>query len=117
MPKTMAEMVSTCAAVSASRCDGALEFCAACTSLTICASAVSAPTFVALKRNVPVLLIVAPITLSPTFFATGILSPVIIDSSTFDSPSVTSPSTGILSPGRIITMSSMTTSEVGTSTG
>jgi hypothetical protein len=64
-------MVSTCAAPSASRCDGALEFCAAWTSLTIWASAVSAPTLVARKRNVPILLIVAPMTASPTPFLTA----------------------------------------------
>ena len=45
---------------------------------------------------------VAPITLSPTAFATGIDSPVSIDSSTWDPPSAPTPSTGILS-GRIST--------------
>ena len=47
---------------SASRWPGALEFWASCTSATICASAVSAPTRVARTRRVPVVLIVAPIT-------------------------------------------------------
>src|SRR2546425_1119284 len=46
-PITMAMRTSHCAARSASNCAGALEFCASCTSLTICASAVSAPTLVA----------------------------------------------------------------------
>jgi hypothetical protein len=114
-PKRTAAATSHCEARSARRCAGALEFCASCTSLTICASAVSAPTLVARKRKVPVLLMVAPMTSSPGLFSTGTLSPVIMDSSTLDSPSVTTPSTGILSPGRIRTMSSITTSEVGTS--
>ena len=47
-PMTMAASTSHCEAWSASNCPGALEFCASCTSLTICASAVSAPTLVAL---------------------------------------------------------------------
>ena len=105
------------AARSASRWAGAFEFWASWTSLTICASAVSAPTLVALNRKVPVLLIDAPMTLEPTVFSTGTLSPVIIDSSTLDAPSTMTPSTGTLSPGRIRTMSSMTTSAVGISTG
>ncbi len=46
-PATMAASTSHCAARSARSCPGAFEFCASCTSLTICASAVSAPTFVA----------------------------------------------------------------------
>ena len=47
-PTTIAARTSHCAALSASSCAGAFEFCASCTSFTICASAVSAPTFVAL---------------------------------------------------------------------
>ena len=47
-PMAMAANTSHCEAWSASNCPGALEFCASCTSLTICASAVSAPTLVAL---------------------------------------------------------------------
>jgi hypothetical protein len=60
----------------------------------------------------PLLLIVAPTTVSPTRFATGIDSPVSIDSSTADSPSMTSPSTGILLPGRSTTISPTITSAV-----
>ena len=41
----------------------------------------------------------APITVSPTRFSTGMLSPVNIDSSTVLCPSVITPSTGIRSPG------------------
>ena len=47
-PITIAAITSHCAALSARSCAGAFEFCASCTSLTICASAESAPTFVAL---------------------------------------------------------------------
>jgi hypothetical protein len=46
-PTTMAMSTSHCEAWSASNWPGAFEFCASCTSLTICASAVSAPTLVA----------------------------------------------------------------------
>ena len=46
-PMTIAIRTSHCDARSASNCAGALEFCASCTSFTICASAVSAPTLVA----------------------------------------------------------------------
>ena len=60
----------------------------------------SAPTRSARITKLPVWLTVAPITWSPGFFATGIGSPVIIDSSTALEPSSTAPSTGIFSPGR-----------------
>ncbi|OIQ71294.1 hypothetical protein GALL_470890 [mine drainage metagenome] len=46
-PIRTAITTSHCDARSANNCAGALEFCASCTSLTICASAVSAPTLVA----------------------------------------------------------------------
>ena len=58
---------------------------------------------------------VAPITVSPAALVTGIGSPVTIDSSTAEVPSVTSPSTGIFSPGRTTTMSPGTTSSTGIS--
>src|SRR5262249_13575690 len=59
-PMTMAARTSHCDARSASNWAGAFEFCASCTSLTIWASAVSAPTLVAVSRKVPLLLMVAP---------------------------------------------------------
>ncbi len=99
--------------VSASFCMGALLPCASSTSLMICASAVSAPIFVALKVNVPVLLMVAPMTVSPLFFSTGMLSPVIIDSSTEECPEMTLPSTGIFCPGLTMMMSPTRTSSMG----
>jgi hypothetical protein len=62
----------------------------------------------------PVPLIVEVKTGSPIFFALGILSPVSVDSSISENPSMTDPSTGIFSPGFIITRSPMTRSSTGT---
>ena len=101
---------------SASRAIGGLEPWACSTSLTICARAVSLPTFVAVKVNDPVVLRVAPMTSSPAPLLTGIGSPVSMDSSTADEPSATTPSTGIFSPERTRTRSPGTTSAIGTST-
>ncbi len=64
-PPISATSTSQNAARSASFWPGAFEFCASCTSRTIWASAVSAPTFVARTRSVPFLLMVAPITVAP----------------------------------------------------
>ena len=64
---------------SASLAIGAFEFPASSTSLIIPASVVLSPTFDARKWNVPFLFIVADMTLSPGFFSTGMLSPVIAD--------------------------------------
>ena len=50
-------------------------------------STLSAPTLVARNWKAPVLLILAPITSSPGAFSTGMLSPLIIDSSTAERPS------------------------------
>ncbi len=79
---------------------GALEPWARWTRSTIRASAVSRPTWTARMTNDPDVLIVAPITSSPADFVTGMGSPVSIDSSTGEVPSVTTPSTGTRSPGR-----------------
>ena len=49
--------------------------------------------------NEPLPFTVAPVTLSPAALATGIGSPVIMDSSTLLVPSSTVPSTGTFSPG------------------
>ena len=59
------------------------------TSLTTCDKNESEPTLVAFIRSIPSRLIVPPTTLSPTFFVTGIDSPVIMDSSTADVPTTT----------------------------
>ncbi len=100
---------------SASRWIGALDACARCTILMIWASMVSAPTLSARTRSDPVVLIVAPTTVSPARLLTGIGSPVTIDSSTADDPDRTTASTGIFSPGRITTSSPTTTSATGIS--
>ena len=52
------------------------------------------------EPEAPVVFIVAPIHRRSGALSTGIDSPVSIDSSTADAPSITSPSTGIRSPGR-----------------
>jgi hypothetical protein len=93
------------AILSTSFCTGALLPCASCTSLTICASIVSLPILSAEILRLPVWFIVAPITKSPGFFCTGTDSPVIILSSMNEFPSVTFPSVGIFSPGRITSVS------------
>ena len=81
----------------------------------IFARTVSAPTRVARKVSVPVVLSVPPTTRSSARFETGRLSPVIMLSSTPEAPSVTTPSTAIVSPGRTRTMSPTRTSAMATS--
>ena len=63
----------------------------------------------------PVPLSVPPMTSSPGFLPTGMLSPVIMLSSTEDRPATTSPSTGTRSPDRTRTMSPRTTCSIGMS--
>ena len=70
----------------------------------------SPPTFVAVIVIVPFLFIVEPITVSSTFFSTGIDSPVNIDSSMAVIPLIILPSTGIFSPGLTISVSPTCTS-------
>ena len=104
------------ATLSASLAMGALEEEASSTSRMIWARVVSSPTRVARNLRKPLLLTVAAITRSSTFFSTGMLSPVRADSSTEELPSMITPSTGMLCPGRITTMSPGTTSSTGIST-
>ncbi|OQA09081.1 MAG: hypothetical protein BWY65_01248 [Firmicutes bacterium ADurb.Bin373] len=94
---------------------GAFDPWASSTTLMIRARAVSLPTLVASNLNVPSLLIVAPVTSSPAFLSAGKLSPVSMDSSTVEYPSLTTPSTGILSPGRTTIRSPISTSSTGIS--
>ena len=61
------------------------------------------------------MLMVAPITSSPGPLSAGMLSPVIMDSSTADVPSTTTASTGILSPGLTSSVSPTPTRSTGTS--
>ena len=95
---------------------GSLAPCAASTMRMICASTVSAPTRVARKAKAPRVLSVPPTTVAPARFSTGTGSPVIIDSSTNEAPSTTSPSTATFSPGRTSTTSPTATSAIGNST-
>jgi hypothetical protein len=104
-PKAMMAITTTVGTkteetLSASLWIGARDRRAPATISTICDSTVSAPTCVARTASVPFLLIVPPVTRSPSTFSTGTGSPVIMLSSTDDLPSTTSPSTGTLSPGR-----------------
>ena len=85
--------------LSASLDIGALEADASSTSLIIPARAVSSPTFSARILNEPAPFTVAPVTFEPVVFSTGMLSPVTADSSTYELPSITTPSTGMLAPG------------------
>ena len=97
------------------RCMGALERCAWMTICTILANTVCEPILSARMINAPLVLSVAPISLSPILLLTGMGSPVNIDSSTALCPSVTTPSTGIFSPGRIRSKSPICTCVRGTS--
>ena len=74
------------------------------------------PTPVARQRNMPSPLLVAANTRSPACLVMGRLSPVSIASLTLDSPSITSPSTGRLSPGRTMKISPGTSSAASSST-
>jgi len=88
---------------------GALLPCASCTSRMICESVVFFPTFAASNLINPSRLMVAPITSSPGPLITGMDSPVIMDSSNADRPSLIIPSTGTFSPGRTTTVSPTST--------
>ena len=90
---------------SASRCTGALVDCASRTSFVICANVESAPTRRARTTNRPVRFTVVPVTLLPTCASTGTLSPVSVDASILDAPSITTPSAAMISPGRTTIMS------------
>jgi len=103
------------AILSANSWTGALDPCASSINLIICANVVSLPTFVALNLKDPLLFIVPPITASFIFFSTGILSPVTMDSSTLEYPSITFPSTGILCPGLTTIISPTTNCSTGIS--
>ena len=100
---------------SASPWIGALPAWASSTMRMIWPSAASLPTRVARNVTLPVVLTVPPMTSSPGFLATDIGSPVSIDSSRADAPSVTTPSTGTRSPGLTITASPTSTASTATS--
>ncbi|MBA7581794.1 hypothetical protein ES708_23705 [subsurface metagenome] len=73
----------------------------------------SSPTLSTLALKVPVRFREPPVTLLPLFLLTGKDSPVIIDSSTEETPSSTFPSTGILSPGLTKTKNPALTASIG----
>jgi len=99
---------------SASRATGALLACARDTIRPIWARVVSAPTRVASTSSRPLVLIVAPVTVSPTSTSTGRDSPVSRDVSTAERPSTTTPSAAIFSPGRTTTRSPGRSCSAGT---
>ena len=101
---------------SASRCTGAFPDWASSTRRAICASAVSAPTLVARTTSRPYVLTTDPARMDPTPTSTGTDSPVSSDWSTAESPSTTTPSVAIFSPGRTTTRSPTWSSETGTRT-
>ena len=94
---------------------GALVSAASLTTVIICESVVSFPTLVALHLISPEVLRVAAYTLLPSLFSTGMLSPVIDDSSTELLPSMITPSTGIRSSAFTTNTSSTLTLSISTS--
>ena len=103
------------ATISANFWIGARERWALATISTIWLRTVSPPTRLASITSEPVPLMVAPVTVSPLVFSTGMDSPDIMDSSIEDRPSTTTPSTGILSPGRMRSLSPTTTASISIS--
>ena len=104
------KMPETLSAVLAS---GALVAAASRTRRMTCDRVVSWPTRSARQVSAPFWLMVAALTGEPGNLSTGILSPVRAASLTEESPSVTVPSTGMLSPGRTKNRSPTLTSLTG----
>ena len=96
------------------RCTGARCASASSTIVMTLPNVVSAPTCVTLSRMLPRVAMVAAKTRFPLLTSTGIDSPVKVAWLTVACPPVTSPSTGIDSPGRTITVSPTCTSPMGT---
>ena len=114
MPSTTG--TNTALTWSTSRWIGALRAWADSTSRTMRASVLSAPSAVARTTSSPSAFTEPPVTRSPGWRATGRLSPVIMDSSTWLAPSSTTPSAGTRSPGRTTTSSPRTSCDTGSST-
>ena len=93
---------------------GAFVAAASLTIRMICESVVSSPTLVARHFTKPDWLIVAAETVLPASLSTGMLSPVRAASFTAQVPSVTTPSTGMLSPDLTTKISPISTSAIGT---
>ena len=107
------KMPETLSAVLAS---GALVPAASRTSRMTWDRVVSCPTRVARQVSAPFWLMVAALTGLPGCLSTGMLSPVRAASLTLETPSSTTPSTGMLSPGRTRNTSPVRTSATGTVT-
>ena len=99
---------------SARRWTGALPVWASSTSRAICASAVSAPTFVARTIRRPPALTVAPAISAPGATSTGTDSPVSMLMSTALVPCSTMPSVATFSPGRTTKRSPTASCSTGT---
>ena len=93
---------------------GAFVAAASLTIRMIFESVVSSPTRVASQRRKPLTLTVAALTLSPGSLSTGMLSPVRAASFTALPPEITTPSTGMLPPGRTTKISPFLTCPTGT---
>ena len=93
---------------------GAFVAAASLTMRMICESVVSSPTREARQRRKPDWFSVAAETASPAALSTGMLSPVSAASFTALLPSSTTPSTGMVSPGRTTKMSPVRTCPMGT---
>ena len=100
--------------LSAALAMGALVAAASETILMIWLRVVSSPTRVASQRKKPEVFTVAADTWSPASLSTGMDSPVRAASFTAECPSMTVPSTGMLSPGRTTKTSPFFTWSMGT---
>ncbi len=96
----MTDGTNTAETLSAILAMGAFVAAASATILIICERVVSSPTLEASHLMKPERLTVPAETKLPSCLSTGRLSPVSADSSTALVPSMTVPSTGMLSPGR-----------------
>ena len=103
------------AILSAMRWMGAFDPWASSTARTMRANVESAPTRRARTVTDPVVFCEPPVTASPSPLTTGRVSPVSMDSSTSVEPSITTPSTGIFSPGKTMTVSPAATCARGIS--
>ena len=113
----MTDGTNTPAILSAMRAMGALEELASSTSLMIWLMVESSPVFSTTASMYPCRLMVAEITISPACLATGMLSPVMADSSTLVCPLRMRPSAGMRSPGFTASTSPLRTSAIGTTCG
>ena len=110
----MTDGTNTAETLSAILAMGAFVAAASATILIICERVVSSPTLEASHLMKPERLTVPAEMKLPSCLSTGRLSPVSADSSTALVPSMTVPSTGMLSPGRTTKISPFCTLSTGT---